>query len=81
MKSEAVFITNSEDYDRCKSMNIPWEPETDHFPFLFDINDVKASYVDSKGDIIVYLETISEDTSWRLKYNKELWETLQLKFK
>ena len=81
MKTEAVFVTNAEDYEKCESMGIKWKPETDYFPFLFDLDDVKASYIDAKGDIIVYLELISEDSQWRFRYNKELWNKLETKFK
>ena len=81
MKTEAVFVTNFDQLEKCESMNIPWKAETDYFPFLFDINDAKAAYIDAKGDIIVYLEVITEDTQWRMKFDKELWKQLEEKFK
>ncbi len=81
MKTEAVFVTNFDEKEKCESMGISWKPETGYFPFLFDMNDVKAAYIDSKGDIIVYLEVIAEETQWRMRYNKELWQELETKLK
>ena len=80
MKSQAVFVTNYEELEKSETMNIPWKPETTEYPFLFDIKDVKAAYKDKEGDIIVYLEVVAEETQWRLRYNKELWEKLETKF-
>jgi len=80
MKSEAVFVTNYAQLEDCESMGIKWNPETDYFPFLFNLTDVKAAYIDAKGDIILYLEVITEETQWRMKYDKELWTKLEAKF-
>jgi len=80
MKSKAAFVTNFDEIEKCDSMGIEWKPETANYPFLFNLEDVKAAYIDIEGDIIVYLEIIQEDSQWRLKYDKELWTKLEQKF-
>lgn len=80
MKGNAIFVTNFDQLEKCESMNIPWEPETAAYPFLFKLEDVKASYIDKEGDIIIYLEAIKEDNQWRLKYDEDIWNKLKTKF-
>ena len=81
MKLEGVFVSNVEDIDKCEKLGIDWKPETTNYPMLLNENDVKAAYIDNKGDIIIYLGSYDEDAQWRIKYNKEFWDKLNAKFK
>jgi hypothetical protein len=82
MKTEAIFITNYEEVVKAAKLGyaIP-EIQEDAYPMLFNIEDVKACYINRSGEIVIYFEVIDDSCQYRMKYTKELWSLLEEKFK
>ena len=76
---KALFASNVDELYRADELGIECEEKTYWDDFMFNLNDVRAAWMNRSGWINIYLEGI-EDHEWTIKYDEKIWNKLKERF-